>query len=164
MKLQIFPSDKIIILDGRTLDIKHGDLSWISNDVLVFRWDDSSGEGEIEYWDKGGNETVNEIGIYSKAVEIFNKELEILDEDERIYDESRDWNEIFRIERNVLLSQSDWVVVKAKETGTNIPAAWKTYRQALRDLPATIEPENYSIMCKNSEHASWPTPPSPNMS
>jgi hypothetical protein len=36
--------------------------------------------------------------------------------------------------RNQYLSDSDWVVTRAKETGTNIPTAWKNYRQALRDI------------------------------
>tara|TARA_R100000995_G_scaffold80017_2_gene51472 strand:- start:130 stop:651 length:522 start_codon:yes stop_codon:yes gene_type:complete len=31
-----------------------------------------------------------------------------------------------------LLHDSDWRVVKAKETGTNIPTAWKTYRADVR--------------------------------
>ena len=52
-----------------------------------------------------------------------------------------------------LLAPSDWRVIKAKETGTNIPAKWKTYRAAIRtacntrqteisnaaDVPALIE-------------------------
>ena len=33
---------------------------------------------------------------------------------------------------NQLLHPSDWIVIKAKETGTNIPSAWKTYRAAVR--------------------------------
>lgn len=33
---------------------------------------------------------------------------------------------------NTLLHPSDWIVIKAKETGTNIPSAWKTYRAAVR--------------------------------
>lgn len=40
-----------------------------------------------------------------------------------------------RKQRDKLLAESDWVVIKAKETGANIPAGWKAYRQALRDLP-----------------------------
>lgn len=40
-----------------------------------------------------------------------------------------------RKQRDKLLAESDWVVIKAKETGSNIPAKWKNYRQALRDLP-----------------------------
>ena len=39
--------------------------------------------------------------------------------------------------RDDLLSQSDWVVAKASETGVAVSDEWKTYRQALRDLPAT---------------------------
>ena len=43
---------------------------------------------------------------------------------------------LLREERDRLIGQSDWMIIKAKETSTNIPAAWKTYRQSLRDLPA----------------------------
>ena len=52
-----------------------------------------------------------------------------------------------------LLAPSDWRVIKAKETGSNIPSNWKTYRAAIRtacntrqteinavsDVPALIE-------------------------
>jgi len=31
-----------------------------------------------------------------------------------------------------LLAPSDWRIIKAKETGSNIPSAWKTYRAAVR--------------------------------
>lgn len=46
-----------------------------------------------------------------------------------------------RKKRDDLLAETDWVVVKAKETGTTLTAAWKTYRQALRDI---------------TTHANWP--------
>jgi hypothetical protein len=36
--------------------------------------------------------------------------------------------------RNAKLAETDWVVTMHKELGTNIPAAMKTYRQALRDI------------------------------
>lgn len=55
--------------------------------------------------------------------------------------------------RDRFLSESDWVVTKAKETGTNVPTGWKTYRQALRDLPASDKfPDRYDI-------ADWPLAP-----
>ena len=44
---------------------------------------------------------------------------------------------IAREDRNRLLSESDWVVVKAQEDGTPVPAEWVEYRNALRDLPET---------------------------
>ena len=46
-----------------------------------------------------------------------------------------------RIERDRLLSETDWVTAKAMETEEPIPAEWKAYRQALRDLPATAVPK-----------------------
>ena len=39
-----------------------------------------------------------------------------------------------RLERNDKLAETDWEIVMHKEKGTNIPAALKTYRQALRDI------------------------------
>ena len=39
--------------------------------------------------------------------------------------------------RNAKLAETDWVITMHKELGTNIPAAWKTYRQALRDITNT---------------------------
>jgi hypothetical protein len=41
---------------------------------------------------------------------------------------------LLRIERNAKLAETDWVITMHKELGTNIPAAMKTYRQALRDI------------------------------
>ena len=56
-----------------------------------------------------------------------------------------------RAQRNQLIAETDWVVVMAKEVGTNIPAAMKTYRQALRDLPSAA----------GFPHTmTWPTKPS----
>ena len=39
-----------------------------------------------------------------------------------------------RKERDNLLAASDWVVIMHTEKGTNIPADWEIYRQALRDV------------------------------
>jgi len=41
-----------------------------------------------------------------------------------------------RIHRDRLLTESDWIVVFNAEKGTNIPAEWASYRQALRDITA----------------------------
>ena len=43
-----------------------------------------------------------------------------------------------RAKRNALLNETDYIIIKAKETGTTIPTAWKTYRQALRDITENI--------------------------
>ena len=67
---------------------------------------------------------------------------------------------LLRIERDKRIATSDWRIVMAKETGTNIPAAWKTYRQALRDLPASSTPKLDSNDNLDMSSVTWPTPPS----
>ena len=47
-----------------------------------------------------------------------------------------------------------------KELGTNIPAAWKTYRQSLRDLPASASPSLDSYGNLDLTSVTWPTEPS----
>ena len=56
-----------------------------------------------------------------------------------------------RAERDQLLAETDWIVTKAKETSTNIPAAMKTYRQELRDI-SSAEGFPHTM--------TWPTKPS----
>ena len=58
----------------------------------------------------------------------------------------RAW-EALRRQRNKLLAETDWM----GNSDYTMPDAWKTYRQALRDLPAnTVDPAN----------PTWPTKPS----
>ena len=46
-----------------------------------------------------------------------------------------------RQERNKRLTECDWVATRAFTTDTPVPDEWKTYMQALRDLPtATKDP------------------------
>jgi len=63
--------------------------------------------------------------------------------------DSEEWTTL-RVKRDELLAETDWVVVKSQEAGEAVPAAWTTYRQALRDLPSnTSDPAN----------PVWPTKP-----
>ena len=39
-----------------------------------------------------------------------------------------------RGERDRLLTETDWVTIRATDTGDPVPADWQTYRQALRDI------------------------------
>ena len=39
-----------------------------------------------------------------------------------------------RAQRNCLLAESDWVVIKARENNEEVPEEWKTYRTSLRDM------------------------------
>ena len=66
---------------------------------------------------------------------------------------------LLREERDRRIATSDWRIVMAKETGSNIPAAWKTYRQALRDLPSTQTPVLDSNNPVGISSVTWPTEP-----
>ena len=57
-----------------------------------------------------------------------------------------------RVERDRRLAAVDWVTSRATSTETPVPQEWKTYMQALRDLPATTE---------DPSNPEWPTQPSP---
>ena len=60
--------------------------------------------------------------------------------------------DILRRRRNKLLTDVDWVTLKAYSTQKVVPKAWRDYMQALRDLPANTE---------DPENPVWPVAPSP---
>lgn len=41
-----------------------------------------------------------------------------------------------RAKRDVLLSQTDWIVTRSMERGEAVPSTWVTFREALRDIPS----------------------------
>ena len=67
---------------------------------------------------------------------------------------------LLRVERDQKLTACDWIITMHKELGTNIPAAWKTYRQSLRDLPASASPSLDSYGYLDMTSVTWPTEPS----
>ena len=64
----------------------------------------------------------------------------------------RDLSEL-RTQRNSLLAQTDWVVIKEREEGGSVSnfADWKKYRQELRDITKKY---------KSLDKVKWPTAPS----
>lgn len=68
------------------------------------------------------------------------------------YDLAEEWKRI-RTERNRLLAETDWVVIKARENGGQVAEKWKTYRVGLRNIPS-----EQSDATKYSE-ITWPTRP-----
>ena len=67
---------------------------------------------------------------------------------------------LLREERDVLLSETDWMVTRSIETGVAISDAWKTYRQILRDLPASSSPSLNQYYDLDFSSVTWPTKPS----
>ena len=55
-----------------------------------------------------------------------------------------------RVERDRLLTETDWVAARAFETGATISDEWKTYRQQLRDITKTAT---------SLDDVTWPTQP-----
>lgn len=55
-----------------------------------------------------------------------------------------------RLQRDTLLTSSDWRIIKATETGVPLSSEWISYRQALRDI--TMQPGFPTDV-------TWPTEP-----
>ena len=65
---------------------------------------------------------------------------------------------LLRAERNRLLTACDWT--QSRDITLSNDVAWKTYRQALRDLPASANPTVDSDGNLNASSVTWPTKPS----
>ena len=59
--------------------------------------------------------------------------------------------------RDLIIQESDWMA----NSDVTMSDAWKTYRQALRDITATITDDTVrKAMADDINHSSWPTKPS----
>lgn len=65
---------------------------------------------------------------------------------------------LLRIERDAKLAACDWT--QSRDITLSNDVAWKTYRQALRDLPASANPTVDSDGNLNASSVTWPTKPS----
>ena len=63
---------------------------------------------------------------------------------------------LLRIERGIRIAETDW----RASSDLTLPDAWKTYRQALRDLPASASPTLDSNYDLDLTSVTWPTIPS----
>ena len=63
---------------------------------------------------------------------------------------------LLRVERDARIAKTDW----RASSDLTISDAWKTYRQALRDLPATASPKLDSNYDLDLSSVTWPTEPS----
>ena len=105
-------------------------------------------------FNESGHITTNLEGIhYHLKWDASKKEIVKDDTAKASWELAEEWKRI-RTQRTRLLAETDWVVIKARENGGQVPAAWKTYRVALRDIPAEL-----SDKTKYSE-ITWPTKPS----
>ena len=63
---------------------------------------------------------------------------------------------LLREERNKRLAETDWMA----NSDVTMSDAWKNYRQALRDLPASSSPKLTAIDGLDFTSVTWPTKPS----
>ena len=63
---------------------------------------------------------------------------------------------LLRIERDERIAKTDWRAL----SDLTLSDAWKTYRQALRDLPASASPKLNSDYELDLTSVTWPTEPS----
>jgi hypothetical protein len=71
---------------------------------------------------------------------------------EDIAERTRQAANTVRFQRDNLLASTDWLVIKAQETGVATDQAWANYRQALRDI---TDHANFPYL----EDADWPAKP-----
>ena len=64
---------------------------------------------------------------------------------------------LLRKERNSLLNQTDWT--QHDDVPSETKTKWQTYRQQLRDLPASASPTLDSDYNLNFSSVTWPTEP-----
>ena len=91
-----------------------------------------------------------------KYIEGYYKPSDYIIQNEKAVEKKPDSDEI-RLKnisaRNSLLKASDWTQLSDVSLSDDKIAEWKTYRQALRDLPTHAK-------WPNLESGDWPTPPS----
>ena len=63
---------------------------------------------------------------------------------------------LLRVERDRLLAETDWMA----NSDVTLADNWKTYRQQLRDLPASASPKLSSDGSLDMSSVTWPTKPS----
>ena len=120
----------------------------ISDAILILR---PGAEWILRGDDLSGLEWSDSVQTKPTETEINNKITEL---------DSAEAMRLLREVRNQLLSETDWMIVKSTETGVAMSNDWKTYRQALRDLPANSSPSLDEYYELNFSSVTWPTEPS----
>ena len=117
-------------------DITHALIALKPGAQWVLRGNDYSG---LEWLDSSQTKPT-ETEIYSKISELDNAEA----------------MRLLRIERDTRIAKTDW----RASSDLTLSDAWKTYRQALRDLPASATPNLNSNYELDLTSVTWPTEPS----
>ena len=118
----------------------------ISDAITILRLDSSWNLTGTEY---SGLEWLDSSATKPTETEINNKISEL---------DSSEPMRLLREERFRLLLECDWT--QGADVPNSIKTAWQTYRQALRDLPASASPKLDSNYDLDLTSVTWPTEPS----
>ena len=77
------------------------------------------------------------VAPYVSGTYVFTVQVADMSEDEVQVSKDSAMAQI-RQNRDNMLQETDWYAIRKAETGTDMPTATATYRQALRDIPTTI--------------------------
>lgn len=135
MKVTIIKPDGLVSKDGVSVDGLS--LSSLPADTWAVHWDSSTSKGTVEKTDLSVTE-ITSFTPYESAVTEYDAAYIAAVEDAA--------EDTVRAERDRRLAESDWMGL----SDTTMPDAWKTYRQALRDLPANTS---------DFSNPTWPTEP-----
>ena len=135
MKVSIIKPDGSVVKDG--VGLAGLSLSSIADDVWAVHWDSSTSKGTVEKTDLSVTE-ITSFTPYESALTEFDAAY--------VAPVEPTAEETFRAERDSRLAQTDWMGL----SDTTMSDEWKTYRQALRDLPASTS--DYA-------NPTWPTEP-----
>ena len=97
---------------------------------------------EITYWSDNSVSKPTESQITAEMTKLDNEEP----------------MKLLRLERNILLTACDWT--QSRDLTLSNDADWKTYRQALRDLPASASPKIDADGNLDMSSVTFPTKPS----
>ena len=135
MKVTIIKPDGLVSKDGVGVDGLS--LSSLPTDTWAVHWDSSTSKGTVEKTDLSVTE-ITSFTPYESALTEYDAAY--------IAAVEATAEETFRTERDIRLAETDWMGL----SDTTMPDAWKTYRQALRDLPANTS---------DFSNPTWPTEP-----
>ena len=90
--------------------------------------------------------------------DVIDEQQDLKDTLQNFEDNIRDHFQDLRGTRNLELVKSDWT--QGADVPNSIKTAWQTYRQALRDLPASASPKLDSNYDLDLTSVTWPTEPS----
>jgi len=165
-KLVVVAEDDIIIYNNEAIKVSHTDLSWIPSDVWAVNWDTDTNKGWIEYRQEPGavptkgNENITDLGIYAQAITDHASEKTAQAD---ALEASRNHALEVKHYRKMMLQDSDWTQVPDSPLSSSKKTEWATYRQQLRDLPATVAADSNltdKALADDLTHSGWPTKPS----